>query len=372
MLTVDPSVFLLKQPRVKLLRTGKISVQLLANLIRPLDWLYLDGCTVKALNQMQYNALQRMPDNGFITLDIIDRILKGDFKDKLPQEVITAVQNAQQSMSGCPSCKRQKLLGLLRVTLAPYRNILCPAQVLTSQAYPQTSGQIPFIHTQKQLPYPKYDSKRKPCFDCVQKHIGQAYVTGKQALCGYPEHFLLSLGHLAQAIQECPPTAKILHNALVLCLGYSRLTNRAFVPLTLLFNTVNLEQSLSAPEQLQPLDSIGTFQLDYTVYMDKLDMLTPAQKHYLILTITECTNSAKKCAEKTDKYTQCRLIWQGLMSNLSERLSQVSVDIANVIRNIRLLFSATPELILNTEYDPQGLRIELLQSKRSTQVGSRQ
>lgn len=43
---------------------------------------------------------------------------------------------------------------------------------------------------------------RSYCLDCVIKHLGQAMVTQQEAMLGYPEHILLTIGHLAEASEE--------------------------------------------------------------------------------------------------------------------------------------------------------------------------
>lgn len=44
---------------------------------------------------------------------------------------------------------------------------------------------------------------REPCLDCVIKHLGQAFVTNIEYNLGYPDHILLTIGHLAEASEEC-------------------------------------------------------------------------------------------------------------------------------------------------------------------------
>jgi len=44
---------------------------------------------------------------------------------------------------------------------------------------------------------------REPCLDCTIKHLGQAFVTNIEYCLGYPEHILLTIGHLAEASEEC-------------------------------------------------------------------------------------------------------------------------------------------------------------------------
>lgn len=49
---------------------------------------------------------------------------------------------------------------------------------------------------------------RKYCLDCVIKHLGQAFVTQIESNSGYPEHILLTIGHLAEASEECMGVSK--------------------------------------------------------------------------------------------------------------------------------------------------------------------
>ena len=44
---------------------------------------------------------------------------------------------------------------------------------------------------------------RKYCLSCVIKHLGQAMVTQIESENGYPEHELLTIGHLVEASEEC-------------------------------------------------------------------------------------------------------------------------------------------------------------------------
>lgn len=44
---------------------------------------------------------------------------------------------------------------------------------------------------------------RKYCLKCVIKHLGQAFVTQIESSMGYPEHILLTIGHLSEASEEC-------------------------------------------------------------------------------------------------------------------------------------------------------------------------
>jgi len=44
---------------------------------------------------------------------------------------------------------------------------------------------------------------RKYCLDCVIKHLGQAMVTQMESNMGYPNHILLTIGHLSEASEEC-------------------------------------------------------------------------------------------------------------------------------------------------------------------------
>ena len=43
---------------------------------------------------------------------------------------------------------------------------------------------------------------RKSCIECAQKHISQAIILLSEARQGYPEHYFLAIGHLAEASDE--------------------------------------------------------------------------------------------------------------------------------------------------------------------------
>ena len=53
---------------------------------------------------------------------------------------------------------------------------------------------------------------RKYCLDCTIKHLSQAYITQIEANMGYPEHALLTIGHLSEAAEECMAIAPELAN----------------------------------------------------------------------------------------------------------------------------------------------------------------
>lgn len=43
---------------------------------------------------------------------------------------------------------------------------------------------------------------RKPCLNCVIKHLAQAYVLKIESENGYPAHIFLTIGHMAEASEE--------------------------------------------------------------------------------------------------------------------------------------------------------------------------
>lgn len=58
---------------------------------------------------------------------------------------------------------------------------------------------------------------RESCIKCVRKHIAQARVLLDEAQLGYPNHFFLALGHLAEAesesVKQYPTLAKQIREA---------------------------------------------------------------------------------------------------------------------------------------------------------------
>lgn len=41
------------------------------------------------------------------------------------------------------------------------------------------------------------------CLNCVIKHLSQAFITHIESESGYPNHIYLTIGHLAEASEEC-------------------------------------------------------------------------------------------------------------------------------------------------------------------------
>ena len=55
---------------------------------------------------------------------------------------------------------------------------------------------------------------RKSCLDCARKHVAQAEILLQESVLGYPEHFWLAIGHLAEAETEL--THQWLHLAIMI------------------------------------------------------------------------------------------------------------------------------------------------------------
>jgi hypothetical protein len=54
------------------------------------------------------------------------------------------------------------------------------------------------------LPNPEFMANvpRSQCPDCTRKHIAQAIITLQESIDGHPEHRMLAIGHLAEAVAE--------------------------------------------------------------------------------------------------------------------------------------------------------------------------
>lgn len=66
-------------------------------------------------------------------------------------------------------------------------------------------------------------SAREACLDCSRKHIAQAIVLLEESELGYPLHFWLAIGHLAEAsvelIQDHPELAHEIRNIRIEMMG---------------------------------------------------------------------------------------------------------------------------------------------------------
>lgn len=364
MLKIDPAVFDLIDPRVQALQTGKITVNSFAFTIQPYDCMCIINNTVYALSQTQYYALLPIEPAKQFTKDQFQSLLKRDLK--LSQEDRKKVDYIRSAKDGCPVCKYNSFKTQLRGILLKYPE------------YKQLIGEDADSHIHKSAPYPKVKKQipqklmqlhphlfepivydRTPCFDCVQKHIGMAYVKGTEVQTGYPQHFMLCLANLQQAYQQCPVECTELRQTILFCISKSKQENKPFVPVNILCGLVDifrrnskseiaLTENAPAPDmQLQLSDTMS----------EAIHSIPITQKVPIAAAINQILKLISK--QNIDSSKQLRVQWAGRMVSLADMFLPFSVDLSNMLRNRRLIFKAAPSLSKGTEYSGQDILAQL-------------
>lgn len=358
---VDPNVFKLKLPIIDKLRTGKLSAQALALLATATSPYVLIGDTIYALTESEYYAL-RMPDIVSVPVDaIMSKLTSMEDTSFMTETDAALVARIKTELPGCPSCKAKKFKDLAYKLVKKYSIPIPEAEQAVSRQvrkvddeYPETTGDIaPIVSTLMEDMYQAQPQIRKPCMDCVEKHIAQAYVTGKEALQGYPEYISIVAGHLCEALEEAPREFVHLRRTLEFCLARTNYTGAPFVPLSLIHPLIK-----AAKRMVNSLDSLPSnqqsteeFNIDITdvieVEIAQLDQsLRPRA-----IELCRMAQDSEAILEVENKATEeNRISWEGAMGNLADHVVNSAPALANMLRNRRLLFSADPSQAIAAGY----------------------
>ena len=364
---VDSEVFKLQEPRVAALGSGRMPVEQFVNTIRPGDWLIMYKNTVYALTIDEYYAAQRLNFTTVLTKEQFQEALqRTDYNEKDMKQV----QFIKTHKSNCSKCQYNAYKNRLLKILYNYPNIVAELGLHEEQfdvpEYPKTRGTI---KTKVSYVFPKFfldeTYTRRPCLDCVEKHLsqaferlGQASVKGKEALQGYPEHIPLAVIDMQEAFQECPDDCPQLKEFIMFCIGKTKRDNKVFMPIRNLMYLIELSRdkttTTEALDQNMPDES---FDLDLTDNMiEKLASLPVVVKASILAQIKNLLK-----VEYKEPYPEQKAAFQGLMANIADELSDYCPEVSNVLRNRRLLFRVTPELIKDTEFDCRDVEKALTQ-----------
>lgn len=365
MLSVDSSVFKLSMdPRIRAFMECRIGTNGLSRQIDPQhDYLIIADDTIYALNEYQYQALRQMKLPQIISYAVFQQILSGQYDQLLTPEQLTRIQQIKAQQKRCSTCARKRFIKEVSdMVFSSIPKLVYKESAAPLRKYPDNAPKDMPLILSDTIKYPKQRIKRQPCFQCIQKHIGQAYITGMQAKLGYPQHIMLAYGHLAQAIQQCPEHAAVLKKLLILCLGVSKRTESAFVPLACLYACIKLYQRMSS-QQLelarQPNKADQAYDIDMRKVEQGIAKLTRQSLDLMYLRLLQLDGIDMQ----GQHYDQKRLQWLGVMSSISQLLQSVDTVAANVVRNIRILFAATPHYMKESQLNICSLITTVLQCK---------
>ena len=352
MLKIDPAVFQLKDPRVQALESGRLTVNAFSFTIQPYDCMAIVGDTIYALSQFQYYALLPLQPSKQFTKQQFQALLTQPLA-QLSQADMKVVQHIRATKDNCSTCKYKAFKNKLRSVLLKYEVYRqrfggLQAHVKQWKPYPVVKNSVP--HLFEPITY-----DRVPCFDCVQKHIGMAYVKGTEVQTGYPQHLVLCLANLQQAYQQCPVECEQLRQTILFCIGKTKQQNKPFVPINILCGLLDIfrrnSKSDTALTQNAPAPDM---QLQLSAPMkDALNNIPIQQKVTIAAEINQILKLISK--QNIDTSRQFKVQWAGRMVNLADTLLPFSSAISNMVRNRRLIFKAAPSLSKGTEYSCQDI-----------------
>lgn len=363
MLRADEQVFKLQDTRVRALATGKLTVAALAHTIKPGDYMILYKNTLYALTEDQYYAAQQMDMEKYLTKEAFQKVLAQDIS-KLDATDRQAAERIKNSKTNCSTCQynsyKTQLLRIMQKypwLLSKYNLVKIKRQI---PQYPQVSEPVK-SKVSDLFPtfFQKVEYDRKPCLDCVQKHIGMAYIKGCQAQQGYPEHLVLAVANLQEAYQECPKDCTSVRQMLLFCIGKTKLENKAFIPLDNLLYLIQI-----AREQTSSSQALDTNKADQSFDLQLDDQMKQQLADIPVFKKLDIMNELKALiALEYSNKQHLSVKYQGYMGSLADMILPFSVKVSNLLRNRRLMFKACPELVRQTEYDCKDLQEALKNPK---------
>jgi len=363
---LSPELFRMHDPKVEALLKAKFPVDVFAAAILPTDPYALVGDTVYPLTECEYYALRSVVPMQENSEAAFDRIVRMEDLSFMRESDVKFVEEVRKSMDHCTSCTLKRYKNEMW-KLAKKYNVEIPGELKEPAPlppYPRVDGEItPVVSRLVEGVYRLPPMKRKECIDCVEKHLGQAYVLACESRMGYGEYIAGVMGHLGEAFDELPEGFDGLKATIQLCLAKTAKERRAYVPLyaiTPLLEAARdtLKLSLAEQQDIRSDSNTENMPMDLDGMCCKsLSSLGDGMKDTL-----------RSLLEKADKIVleykkgpspDLRVEWEGLMGNAADILSPIAPEAANILRNRRLMFTANPGLSADAEYTCADFREHL-------------
>ena len=358
---LDSEVFKLTgHPLVNLVMHGQLSVERFVRMLTPADPLVLIDNTVYVLTPAEFYSLQQRMVYRQLSRTAFQYLLDHAEDFGLPEPETQYLKEVRTKLPHCPSCEYRRYRDGVSNIMHKYsihlpKDMLCeneqPELPYSQAEYPETTGEIVCKVGDKLLElYHKMDTKRRPCLDCVEKHLMQARILANESLMGYPEHLALACGHLEEALSELPPNADALRQTLQFCLAKTNQERRPFIPVGLLLPLDELARQhgdlADNTAKLPIRDVPATLELNCTddarAELKELDF---RNKDLLIRRLIQADQLAKNM--KNPRY---REEWEGVVATAAESVAELAPKAANILRNRRLMFVGAPELAEESGY----------------------
>lgn len=351
---IDREVFKLKCDKVARLRTGKMSVELFAMTINRNDPFILIGDTIYALTPEEYYALKAVRPVDDASESIFRSIVDSEDLSYMDEKDKAIIKKIRAELPTCSTCTYKKYKSEVRALARKYgKTDKLEIRKQDYPPYPETSGEIlPNASNILTFMYKAHVPARTSCMDCVEKHVAQAWVTGNEAVMGYPEHIAVAIAHLSEALEETPIGYEPLYRTLEYCLARTELDGRVFVPLHLILPLIQAARDAyskgSTPTVVQDTKA-EALSLDITdQMMTSLSELDDGTKDRLCRLLASADDFTLKY--KIDPSEHNRVVWEGSMACAADLVAGAYPEISNVLRNLRLLFIGDPGAMADAGY----------------------
>ncbi len=354
---IHPECYKIKDPRITSVMSGQMSLQAFALTIKADDPFVLIKDTIYVLSKDEFfstRSIKKIADEYEQTFKHVLSLEDTSFMSKDDKDFVSKVK---KELPTCPVCKYKRYRQAIH-RLAKKYNIAIEYKtdsIIDFVKYPETTAEIKPVITElldHMYELPKQD--RKPCIDCVEKHVAQAYILAQESEMGYPEHRILMCGHLAEAIDEAPNDIPELKYTLQTCMSLTMQTGQAFLPL---YPILALIKMVRDRINQQPVDS--DLREEAPPVTDTIDLIPEIMDE---LTNMQSTLRMKVYAAAVDiknaileykirKTEEPRIRYEGLVANLAESVVSQAPLFANMLRNRRLLFIADPALAIEAGYN---------------------
>ena len=356
-MNIDNECFKIIDQRIDSVMHGRLSLQSFAASLRANDPFVLIKDTIYALSEDEFystRSLKRLHDQYEQTFK---HVLALEDLSMMEQDDIAFIDKVRKELPTCPVCKYKRYRQAIYRLAGKYH--LKPEYhfetLITDVKYPKTKAPVASkITTLLDHIYDLPQQDRKPCIDCVEKHVAQAYILAQESEMGYPEHRVLMCGHLAEAIDEAPNDIPELKHTLQHCMAVTMQTSKAFMPI---YPILALIQIVRQHINQQPVDDDSrqeappvTDTIDLT---DEIANEIQSVDDELRLRIYGMALDIRNVIleYKIYKKEEARIRYEGLVANLADLVLPVAPLFANMLRNRRLMFTADPAMAQDAGYD---------------------
>ena len=361
---IHPDCFKINDSRVQLLRTGKLSVEAFAFTIKPTDPFVVFNDTIYALSEQEFYIRRGLVPVTSLIESTFKAVMALEDLSFMSPEDRNFVLFVKKDLPSCPICRYKRHKTEIYSVGKKYgidekQTVPIGSQDAVYPGTPDIESTVSILLKDfYKLPMPE----RQACLDCVEKHIAQAYILANEVLMGYPEHMTLMCGHLCEAIEESPAGAEIIRDTLRFCLAKSLANKTPFLPINALLGGIWLARRDADAEitAMSREEAPMTLELNFTPQMqDELANLTPDMKAELCTRLQTVDDAVQDYAKHPED--EVRLAFEGGLATAAEAVATLAPSFANMLRNRRLMFRASPDLMAESGFSMEPVIIHLKQ-----------